>query len=140
MTLPGCGALQTAGSTGQMWSNYNPTAIPGNIVDKDIKFSGGIWHGNKANQGDNKPAIFNLIGVDGLTLDGGIEFRKAGGFAFRGMNVYHVLLDRFRVDFGPGNTLVNTDGIHFNGPSRYLTLTRGEIFGFSSSTRSPYRG
>lgn len=132
--LPGCGAIMRTNQPTPMFRNYNPTITPGNRVDHDITFDGGIWNGNRANQSVKETSanggifLFDFLGVDNLNMIGGIEFRKAKAFSWRAANCYHILLDHYRVDFGDGNSDVNTDGIHFNGPCSYITMTNGELF------------
>lgn len=128
--LPGCGAILRNSANVPIFRNYNPDVAT--ITDKNIRIEGGIWHGNGNNNAVNTAAnggIFthDFIGVDGLFLTSGAEIRKARAFAWRGANVKNVFIHDVTVDAGAG-ALVNTDGIHFNGPASNITIKSVRLY------------
>lgn len=125
--LPGCGLICAANSSMPLLGNRNPTIDPSQIVDKNLTIDGGIWHGNRDNQ-TTKFSLMDFTGVDGLNMIGKHELRKGKAFAWHAVNVYHVTIRDGRVDFGDGNTEVNTDGYHFNGPFNYVDVGSIELF------------
>ncbi|WP_323142719.1 hypothetical protein [Massilia phyllosphaerae] len=127
--LPNCGAVMLAASNVPMWRNYNPTKSPGAIIDQNIRFEGGIWHGNLGTMTANdQVTLFDFYGVNTISAGGEIEFRKPAGFAFRVTNGVRITVDGYVVDHGVGNTLVSTDGIHINGPASHIRIARGRHY------------
>lgn len=127
--LHNCGAVMLAKSNVPMWRNYNPTKLPGSIVDQNISFEGGIWHGNLGTMtASDQVTLFDFYGVNNISAGGGIEFRKAAGFAFRVTNAVRITVDGYVVDHGVGNTMVSTDGIHVNGPASHIRIARGRHY------------
>lgn len=128
MALPGCGAKFMPESPVAMWRNYNPTIVPGSIIDTNIEICGGIWHGNSANQSVRETAanggtsIMDFVGVRKLRMTGPMQLLRARGFAWRGTNVYNVDIEDGTVEYETGQNIVSTDGYHFNGPSRYISM------------------
>lgn len=131
--LPGCGGINMAESLTPMFRNYNPNINPSTYTDKNLRISGGTWHGNRANQsvketvGNGGIFLFDFIGVDGLHITDGLELRKAKAFAFRAANCYNINILDSNIDFGAGNADLNTDGWHFNGPCKNITIRNTRI-------------
>lgn len=147
VALPGCGAVMRANQPTSMFRNRNPVVVKDgsavkNVVDRNISFKGGIWHGNQDNQSVRETSatggifLFDFLGVDNLNMSDGIEWRRPVSFAFRGTNVSNVLLQNFFVNFGMDNTKLNSDGIHFNGPAQHLRLMDGRIYGCADDSLS----
>lgn len=128
--LPGCGAIMRNTANVPMFRNYNPNVAT--ITDKNIRIEGGIWNGNAANNINRTDAngyifMHDFIGVDGLALTGGAEIRKCKAYAWHGANVTNVLIHDVTIDQGVGS-LVNSDGIHFNGPASNITVRSVRLY------------
>lgn len=131
---PGCGAIMRPEQLVPMFRNYNPNVNPNTYTDHDITIEGGIWHGNRPNISQKETAVnggiftFDFIGVKNLRTIGNIEWRMARAFAFRAANCHNVDLLDFTVDHGAGNTELNTDGVHFNGPCSHIKIKGGRLY------------
>lgn len=132
--LPGCGALQAAGSKGDMLKNANPTTNANNsasaIVDENITITGGIWHGNREGQ-TVKMDVFRFSGVRNLRTDNYTIYR-ASGMAFRLINPDGHINENYKIDQGvdlitaANSVSVNTDGVHYHGPAVRLRDRNGK--------------
>jgi hypothetical protein len=136
LALPGCGAKMAPNSPVPMWRNYNPmTPSMGAIVDHDIEICGGIWHGNSANQSVRETdanggmSTFDFVGVNGLRMTGGHRIVRAKSFAWRATNCNNIEIHDGTIDFGVGNTVLNTDGYHWNGPCRNIDVRNVKLIG-----------
>jgi len=130
--LPGCGFIMRAEQLVPMLRNYNPTVTPGNVVDRNIRIEGGIWNANGYNQSNKETAanggIFTLdfVGVNDLFCGAGMQILQSKAFAWHAANVIRATIDDFLIDPGAA-AWANTDGVHFNGPCRDVTVSRGTI-------------
>lgn len=124
--LPGCGAVNLAATASCMFMNFNPVIAPTVAVDENISIEGGIWHGN-ADSVSSGASLMYFAGVNGLSLREGAELRKPNAIAWGATNSTHIKLDKFRIVHEAGNTTIHTDGLHFNGPVRYVDITNAVI-------------
>jgi len=133
--LNGCGALQAAGSIGWMISNANPTTnadktnannIFSKIVDENITINGGTWNGNRGGQNGVKNDIFHWSGVRNLRTEN-YRIVNGSGMAHRLINTDGHKNFHYEIDFGEGNAIVNSDGMHYHGPARNIRDRGGRI-------------
>lgn len=135
VALPGCGALQAAGSKGDMLKNANPTTNQNNnfasIVDENITIDGGIWHGNREGQ-TVKMDVFRFSGVRNLRTVNYTIYRPSG-MCFRLINTDGHKNENYTLDQGvdiltaQNSVSINTDGMHYHGPARAIRDTNGRI-------------
>lgn len=123
----GCGAILRNHSDKSIFINASQSF--GSEKDSDIIISGGIWNGNYYNpeiphgaqsKGDSISGLvgcFRFYGVDNLIVRDAILYKPAT-YALAAANVTHVLYENIIVDVGP-NPLINNDGLHIDGNSRY---------------------
>jgi hypothetical protein len=123
----GCGAILRNHSDKSILMNASQTF--GADKDSNITISGGIWNGNYYNpqiprgaqgKGDSITglvACFRFYGVDNLIVRDAILYKPAT-YALAAANVTHVLYENIIVDVGP-DPLINNDGVHIDGNSRY---------------------
>lgn len=135
VALHGCGALQAAGSKGDMWKNANPTTNQNNnhasIVDENITIDGGVWHGNREGQ-TVKMDVFRFSGVRNLKTVNHTIYRPSG-MCERFINIDGHTHGAYILDQGvdimtaPNSVLINTDGAHWHGPLSDLYDFDGQI-------------
>ncbi|MBK8883350.1 MAG: hypothetical protein IPN67_13475 [Bacteroidales bacterium] len=123
----GCGAILRNHSDRSIFINAGQSF--GTKKDSNIVISGGIWNGNYYNQeiprgaqskGDSINGLvgcFRFYGVDNLIVRDAILYKPAT-YALAAANVTHVLYENLIVDVGP-DPLINNDGLHIDGNSRY---------------------
>ncbi len=123
----GCGAILRNHSDRSIFINSGQTF--GTPKDSNIVISGGIWNGNYYNpeiprgaqsKGDSITGLvgcFRFYGVDNLIVRDAILYKPAT-YALAAANVTHVLYENIIVDVGP-DPLINNDGLHIDGNSRY---------------------
>jgi hypothetical protein len=123
----GCGAILRNHSDKSIFINAGQTF--GAKKDSNIVIIGGIWNGNYYNReipkgaqskGDSINGLvgcFRFYGVDNLTVRDAFLYKPAT-YALAAANVTHVLYENIVVDVGP-DPLINNDGLHIDGNSRY---------------------
>jgi hypothetical protein len=123
----GCGAILRNHSDRSIFINASQSF--GTKKDSNIVISGGIWNGNYYNpeiprgaqsKGDSISGLvgcFRFYGVDNLIVRDAILYKPAT-YALAAANVTHVLYENIIVDVGP-DPLINNDGLHIDGNSRY---------------------
>jgi len=150
--LTGCGAKLANGTNSNMFRNAhfvkgqyvsNTVTVIGNIVDESICITGGIWHGNRANNVrystgtetvDGEPklvgyyhSLFKFFGVKDLLIER-MEIRMTSSFAGWFANNLRIITRDIHIDQSSVYA-VNSDGFKFCGPAR-----SGRVSNFSGRT------
>lgn len=129
--LPNCGAISRSNSNRSIIQNIGRGMAITTPADVNIEIDGGIWNGNGANNGgtnaiDGATFVFDFIAVENIKLRG-FEVRKSPKFAVRIANVKKYLVEDFTIDQSV-NAVVNSDGVHINGPAASGTIRNGRIY------------
>lgn len=122
--LPGCGVIARNATNCALLSNYNRSKTT--ITDKNIRIEGGIWNGNAPGQAHDTTVngfvyVLDFVGVDGLFLGRGVQLLNTRTFTVHFGNWRNVVCDEVYIDCGV-NSVINSDGLHFNGPGQYATV------------------
>ena len=127
----GCGLFQAAQSNRPLLANARPST--GAIIDRNIQLLGGTYNQNCAQQEHHVPpevhyskadylvVAMAFFGVENLLIRD-VTVRDQRTFAFLITNWLKVTMENIRLElpgFIPGG---NQDGIHVQGPGRFLVL------------------
>lgn len=132
---PGTNAnMAIAQNTQNTFGKFDPAAPGGSqlyrVYDSafvgatNLEIRGGTWNGNAPGQSTilsstyGLIAIFQLWGIDGLTLDDMTLIQGRCYHLFM-CNVSNVVITRIVID---GDSSGNNDGIHVNGPAQFITM------------------
>lgn len=128
---PGCGFFQAAHSDCALLINAHPSA--GEIVDRNITLLGGTYNQNCRNQAHHVPpdvhyskaerlvVAISFFGVENLLVRD-VTVRDQRTFAFLITNWLKVTMENIRLELPGYIPSGNQDGIHFQGPGRFLVL------------------
>lgn len=128
---PRCGFFQAAHSDRALLINANPSA--GEIVDRNITLLGGTYNQNCLHQAHHVPADVHyskaerlvvaiaFFGVENLLVRD-LTLRDQRTFGFLITNWLKVTMENVRLELPNYIHAGNQDGIHLQGPGRFLVL------------------
>ncbi|MDQ5978363.1 MAG: hypothetical protein QG602_1337 [Verrucomicrobiota bacterium] len=128
---PHCGFFQVAHSDTALLINAHPSA--GAIIDCNITLLGGTYNQNCANQAHHVPpdvhyskaerlvVALAFFGVENLLVRD-VTVRDQRTFAFLITNWQRVIMENIRLELPGYIPSGNQDGIHLQGPGRFLVL------------------
>jgi hypothetical protein len=128
---PQCGFFQAAHSDCALLINAHPSA--GEIIDRNIALLGGTYNQNCANQAHHVPPDvhyskaerlvvgLSFFGVENLLVRD-VTVRDQRTFAFLITNWLKVTMENIRLELPGYIPSGNQDGIHVQGPGRFLVL------------------
>lgn len=128
---PECGFFQAAHSDCALLINAHPSA--GEIIDRNITLLGGTYNQNCAHQAHHVPPDVHysqaerlvvaicFLGVENLLVRD-VTVRDQRTFAFLITNWVKVTMENIRLELPGYIPSGNQDGIHLQGPGRFLVL------------------